>query len=305
MEMTSKSYLSLLGIITNKAKFINQIMTSKDPVRVSEDVDEMVLTYSEMQAIASGNPMIKEKIQLDNDVATLKMLEAEYKKAMFSYQEQAERTLPQRIEQYTTYLEKATADIEKYTVNHPEGAAFQIEIDGKIYSEATSEHVREEAGEALEKAIIKVSTTGESMKVGSYFGFDLLLEKNPQTLTFFDQGAPCVISLCGSLKYTCDVNLENKLGNMRRIENLAANEIGKRIEQYKRDIEKAQANLAEARENLTKPFDRVDELAEKLARLDVVNEALSSGRGEEAVPTVIESVADMPNPKPKNQRPRR
>ena len=258
-----------------------------------------------MQAIASGNPMIKEKIQLDNDVATLKMLEAEYKKAMFSYQEQAERTLPQRIEQYTTYLEKATADMEQYTVNHPEGAAFQIEIDGKIYSEATSEHVREEAGEALEKAIIKVSTTGESMKVGSYFGFDLLLEKNPQNLTFFDQGAPCVISLCGSLKYTCDVNLENKLGNMRRIENLAANEIAKRIEQYKRDIEKAQANLAEARENMTKPFDRADELAEKLARLDVVNEALSSGRGDNAVPPVLEEVADRPNMKPKNVKPRR
>ncbi len=183
-ENTFDAYM--MGIITNKAKFINQIMTSKDPVRVSEDVDEMVLTYSEMQAIASGNPMIKEKIQLDNDVATLKMLEAEYKKAMFSYQEQAERTLPQRIEQYTTYLEKATADMEQYTVNHPEGTAFQIEIDGKVYSEATSEHVREEAGEALEKAIIKVSTTGESMKVGSYFGFDLLLEKNPQNLTFFD-----------------------------------------------------------------------------------------------------------------------
>ena len=206
-------------------------MTSKDHVRVSEDVDEMVLTYSEMQAIASGNPMIKEKIQLDNDVATLKMLEAEYKKAQYRYQEQAERTLPQRIEQYTAYLEKANEDQATFLATHPEGVAFQIEIDGKIYSESTSEHVREEAGEALEKAIIKVSTTGESMKVGSYFGFDLLLEKNPQTLTFFDQGAPCVISLCGSLKYTCDVNLDNKQGNMRRIENLASNEIGKRIEQ--------------------------------------------------------------------------
>lgn len=68
-----------MGIITNKAKFINQILTSKSPARVSEDVDEMVLTYSEMQAIASGNPMIKEKIQLDNDVAMLKTLEAEHK----------------------------------------------------------------------------------------------------------------------------------------------------------------------------------------------------------------------------------
>lgn len=76
-EETFDAYM--MGIITNKAKFINQILTSKSPARVSEDVDEMVLTYSEMQAIASGNPMIKEKIQLDNDVAMLKTLEAEHK----------------------------------------------------------------------------------------------------------------------------------------------------------------------------------------------------------------------------------
>ena len=296
-ENTFDAYM--MGIITNKAKFINQIMTSKDPVRVSEDVDEMVLTYSEMQAIASGNPMIKEKIQLDNDVATLKMLEAEYKKSLFRYQEQAERTLPQRIEQYSSYLEKAIGDQAAFNANHPEGAAFQIEIDGKTYSEATSEHVREEAGEALEKAIIKVSTTGESIKVGKYFGFDLLLEKNPQNLVFFDQGAPCIISLCGSLKYSCEVNLENKQGNMRRIENLAANEISKRIKQFSDDLEKAKINLAEAKENMTKPFDRAGELAEKLARLDVVNEALSSGRSEDVVPSVVEEAADKPNFKPK------
>ena len=300
MEIISKSYLSLLGIITNKAKFINQIMTSKDPVRISEDVDEMVLTYSEMQAIASGNPMIKEKIQLDNDIQTLKMLESEYKKSLFRYQEQAERTLPQRIEQYTTYLEKATEDQESFKTNHPEGTAFQIEIDGKVYSEATSDHVREEAGEALEKLIIKVSITGESMKVGKYFGFDLLLEQNPQNLTFFEQGAPCVISLCGSLKYTTEVNLQNHQGNMRRIENLAANSISNRIEQYKEDISRAQANLAEAKENITKPFDRAEELARKQARLEVVNEALS--KGDDAVPTVVEEVADQPNFKPKNMK---
>lgn len=80
-EETFDAYM--MGIITNKAKFINQIMTSKDPVRVSEDVDEMVLTYSQMQAIASGNPMIKEKIQLDNDVANLKILKQSIRKWCF------------------------------------------------------------------------------------------------------------------------------------------------------------------------------------------------------------------------------
>ena len=128
------------------------------------------------------------------------------------------------------------------------------------------------------------------MKVGKYFGFDLLLEKNPQSLTFFEQGAPCVISLCGLLKYTTEVNLDNKQGNMRRIENLAANEITKRIAQYTSDIEKAKANLAEAKENLTKPFDRAEELARKPARLDLVNNALS--KGDDAVPQVSEGAAD-------------
>jgi hypothetical protein len=297
-ENTFDSYM--MGIITNKAKFISQIMTSKDPVRVSEDVDEMVLTYSEMQAIASGNPMIKEKIQLDNEVQTLKMLENEHKKSMFKLQEMAERTMPQRIEQYSSYLEKAVGDRQTFKNNHAENAEFQIEIDGKIYSNVTSEHARDEAGAALEKSIIKVSTTGESIKVGTYFGFDLLLEKNPQTLTFFQEGAPCVISLCGSLKYTCEVNLENKQGNMRRIENLAANEIPKRIEQYTNDLEKAKSNLAEAKANMSKPFDRADELKQKLARLDVVNNALS--KGEDAVPTVVEDVADRSNFKPKNTK---
>ncbi len=295
-ENTFDAYM--MGIITNKAKFINQIMTSKDPVRVSEDVDEMVLTYSEMQAIASGNPLIKEKIQLDNDIQTLKMLESEHKKSMFKLQEMAERTLPQKIDNFTTLLKKANEDMKFFTENHPEGAGFQIEIDGKTYSEATSEHVREEAGEALEKAIIKVSTTGESMRVGSYFGFDLLLEQNPQNLTFFDQGAPCVISLCGSLKYTCEVNLDNKQGNMRRIENLATNEIGKRITQFTDSLANVKRNLTEAKENMSKPFDRADELAQKLKRIEVVNLALS--KGDDAVPEVTEEAADKPNFKPKN-----
>lgn len=302
-ENTFDSYM--MGIITNKAKFISQIMTSKDPVRISEDVDEMVLTYSEMQAIASGNPMIKEKIQLDNDVATLKMLENEHKKSMFRLQEMAERSLPQKIEHYTSLLEKGNEDKNLYNSNHPENADFQIEIDGKVYSAATSEHVREDAGAALEKAIIKVSTTGESMKVGSYFGFDLLLEKNPQNQTFFQQGAPCIISLCGALKYTTEVNLDNKQGNMRRIENLAANEIEKRIVQFTADLEKAKTNLSEAKANMAKPFDRAEELAKKLERLDVVNRALSSNGDDDVIPSASEEVADKPNFKYKNTKPRR
>lgn len=111
-EETFDAYM--MGIITNKAKFINQILTSKSPARVSEDVDEMVLTYSEMQAIASGNPMIKEKIQLDNDVAMLKTLEAEHKKSIYKMQELAEKTLPKQITHYSELLAKSKSDMSKY-----------------------------------------------------------------------------------------------------------------------------------------------------------------------------------------------
>lgn len=134
-EETFDAYM--MGIITNKAKFINQIMTSKDPVRVSEDVDEMVLTYSQMQAIASGNPMIKEKIQLDNDIAMLKTLEAEHKKSVFKMQELAERKLPQTIDNYADLLQKASADLKAYQEQHPDNAEFKIEIGGKPVDERT------------------------------------------------------------------------------------------------------------------------------------------------------------------------
>lgn len=196
-EETFDAYM--IRIITNKAKFINQIMTSKDPVRVSDDVDEMVLTYSQMQAIASGNPMIKEKIQLDNDIAMLKTLEAEHKKSVFKMQELAERKLPQMIENYADLIEKASGDLKSYQSQHPDNAEFAIEIGGNKFNE------RSEAGEQLEKTIIKCSTTGESEKLGKYFGFDLSIEKNPANSSFFETGTPCVAVLQGNLKYTSEV----------------------------------------------------------------------------------------------------
>lgn len=266
-EETFDAYM--MGIITNKAKFINQIMTSKDPVRVSDDVDEMVLTYSQMQAIASGNPMIKEKIQLDNDIAMLKTLEAEHKKSVFKMQELAERKLPQIIENYADLLEKASGDLKSYQSQHPDNAEFAIEIGGKKFDE------RAEAGEQLEKAIIKCSTTGESVKLGKYFGFDLSIEKNPANSSFFETGTPCIVVLQGNLKYTSEVSLGNNVGNIRRIENLAGMQINQKIQQFSASLDKAKNDLEEAKSNVSKPFERAGELEEMTKRLEVVNAELS------------------------------
>lgn len=281
-EETFDAYM--MGIITNKAKFINQIMTSKDPVRVSEDVDEMVLTYSQMQAIASGNPMIKEKIQLDNDVANLKNLEAEHKKMVFSMQELAERKLPQTIDNYADLLQKASGDLKAFQEQHPDNAEFKMEIDGKTFDE------RAKVGEEIEKAIIKCSTTGETVKLGKYFGFDVSIEKNPANGNFFNSGTPCVAVLQGNLKYTSEVSLGNNVGNVRRIENLAGIQINQKIQQLSANLDKAKSDLEEAKANVAKPFERSAELAEKLKRLEYVNAQLSTDKqDDEPVP-----VSDIP-----------
>ncbi len=313
-EETFDAYM--MGIITNKAKFINQIMTSKDPVRVSEDVDEMVLTYSQMQAIASGNPLIKEKIQLDNDIAMLKTLEAEHKKSAFKMQELAERKLPQTIDNYADLLQKASGDLKAYQEQRPDNAEFKMEIDGKIYDE------RAEAAEQIEKAIIKCSTTGESVKLGKYFGFDISIEKNPANSSIFSLGTPCVAVLQGNLKYTSEVSLGNNVGNVRRIENLAGLQINQKIQQLSANLDKAKSDLEEAKANAVKPFERAAELEEKLKRLEFVNTEVSKTQIDDEpvpvsdVPTANESVqsasvvvtmpvpsavhADTINPKPTN-----
>lgn len=268
-EGTFDAYL--MGIITNKAKFINQIMTSKDPVRVSEDIDETVLTYSQMQAIASGDPMIIEKIQLDNDIANLKTLEAEHKKAAFKMQELAERKLPQMIDNYADLLQKASKDLKEYQEQRPDNAEFHMEIGGRIYNE------RAEAGEEIEKAIIKCSATGEGVKLGKYFGFDVSIEKNPASSSFFETGTPCVAALQGNLKYTSEVSLSNNVGNIRRIENLADIQINQKIQQFSESLEKAKTDLEEAKSNVSKPFERARELEAMQKRLDFVNSELSKG----------------------------
>lgn len=284
-EETFDAYM--MGIITNKAKFINQIMTSKDPVRISEDVDEMVLTYSQMQAIASGNPLIKEKIQLDNDIAMLKTLEAEHKKSAYKLQELAERKLPLMIENYADLLEKASKDLKSYQEQHPDNTEFCIEIGGRNFVERT------DAGEEIEKAIIRCSTTGESINLGKYFGFEISIEKNPANSNLFQAGTPCVAVLHGNLKYTSEVSLGNNVGNVRRIENLAGIQINQKIQQFSASLDKAKNDLEEAKSNISKPFERAEELKKMTDRLEVVNAELSVNHindDDEPVP-----VSDVPS----------
>lgn len=266
-EETFDAYM--MGIITNKAKFINQILTSKSPARVSEDVDEMVLTYSEMQAIASGNPMIKEKIQLDNDVAMLKTLEAEHKKSIYKMQELAEKTLPKQITQYSELLAKSKSDMSKYQEHQALNKEFEMTIGGVRYDK------RENAGEQIAVAMAKCTATGEPIELGTYRGFKVTIERNPSANTFFELDKPCIAVLHGELTYSCDVATDNGVGNVRRIENLAGIQINQKLCSLEEQLEKANKDLSEAQQNMLKPFEHGQELAEKTKRLEYVNAQLS------------------------------
>lgn len=266
-EETFDAYM--MGIITNKAKFINQILTSKSPARVSEDVDEMVLTYSEMQAIASGNPMIKEKIQLDNDVAMLKTLEAEHKKSIYKMQELAEKTLPKQITHYSELLAKSKSDMSKYQEHQALNKEFEMTIGGVRYDK------RENAGEQIAVAMAKCTATGEPIELGTYRGFKVTIERNPSANTFFELDKPCIAVLHGELTYSCDVATDNGVGNVRRIENLAGIQINQKLCSLEEQLEKANKDLSEAQQNMLKPFEHGQELAEKTKRLEYVNAQLS------------------------------
>lgn len=266
-EETFDAYM--MGIITNKAKFINQILTSKSPARVSEDVDEMVLTYSEMQAIASGNPMIKEKIQLDNDVAMLKTLEAEHKKSIYKMQELAEKTLPKQITHYSELLAKSKSDMSKYQEHQALNKEFEMTIGGVRYDK------RENAGEQIAVAMAKCTATGEPIELGTYRGFKVTIERNPSANTFFELDTPCIAVLHGELTYSCDVATDNGVGNVRRIENLAGIQINQKQCSLEEQLEKANKDLSEAQQNMLKPFEHGQELAEKTKRLEYVNAQLS------------------------------
>ena len=245
-------------------------MTSKSPARVSEDVDEMVLTYSEMQAIASGNPMIKEKIQLDNDVAMLKTLEAEHKKSIYKMQELAEKILPKQITQYSELLTKARNDMSKYQEHQALNKEFEMTIGGVRYDK------RENAGEQIAVAMAKCTATGEPIELGTYHGFKVTIERNPSANTFFElDNKPCIAVLHGELTYSCDIATDNGVGNVRRIENLAGIQINQKQCSFEEQLERANKDLSEAQQNMLKPFEHGQELAEKTKRLEYVNAQLS------------------------------
>lgn len=278
-EKTFDSYM--MSIIVNKQKFISQIMSGKTPARTCQDVDEMVLNYSEMQAIASGDPRIKEKIELDGDVARLRMLESEYKKGKYEMQNNVIKydTSVKRLTEIA--IPKCQSDIDYAKENTLPEDSFSIRINGVNYTE------RKEAGNIIRKKMIEVMKDLQSREIGEYRGFKLSLSKGIEptpTITLHRENG---------LIYYGDTSLDTDIGNVIRIENMVNGGLEKKLKKLNEELEFAKENLAEARRNLERPFEHADELAEKSARLEQLNRELNIDKADEVIVDNEENIGEQ------------
>ena len=253
-EGTFDAYLYQL--VENKQKFIAQIMTSKAPVRVADDVDETALSYSEIKALATGNPLIIEKCNLDMEVARLNMLKASHLNQVYALEELVYRKYPEEITRLTERIEGYEQDVALVAAHPKAQEGFcGMEVDGKHYAE------KEDAG----KAIIDVCTrmTGsDAVLLGHYRGFYMVLAYDGRSNEYR-------ITLKGTLSHTVTLGAD-VFGNITRLDNALENLAGS-LQAEQNSLEETKTQLENARTELATPFAREEELAEKTARLKELN----------------------------------
>ena len=253
-EGTFDAYLYQL--VENKQKFIAQIMTSKAPVRVADDVDETALSYSEIKALATGNPLIIEKCNLDMEVARLNMLKASHLNQVYALEELVYRKYPEEITRLTERIAGYEQDVALAAAHPKAQEGFcGMEVDGKHYAE------KEDAG----KAIIDVCTrmTGsDAVLLGHYRGFSMVLAYDGRSNEYR-------ITLKGTLSHTVTLGAD-VFGNITRLDNALENLAGS-LQAEQNSLEETKTQLENARTELATPFAREEELAEKTARLKELN----------------------------------
>ena len=271
-EGTFDAYLYQL--VENKQKFIAQIMTSKAPVRVADDVDETALSYSEIKALATGNPLIIEKCNLDMEVARLNMLKASHLNQVYALEELVYRKYPAEITRLTERIEGYEQDAALAAAHpRPQEGFCGMEVEGRHYTEK----------EAAGKAIIDVCTrmTGsDAVLLGQYRGFSMVLAYDGMSNEYR-------ITLKGTLSHTVTLGAD-VFGNITRLDNALEN-LPKALESERAKLEETKAQLENARTELAAPFAREEELAEKTARLQELNILLNM---DEKDKTLMDDVPD-------------
>ncbi len=254
------------SLVENKQRFISQVMTSRAVSRTCEDIDEATLSYAEIKAVATGNPLIKEKMQLENDVQRLKMLKSNYDSRRYSLQDNFMVRYPKLIAASKTKLAHIREDVKTAETAFLAEPDFAITIGNARFSERT------DGGTVMLEAVSRCKK-GETTHIGSFKGFELLVEKNYMEVNF--------MVLRGKTDYKAELSA-SPVGNMIKLENLCQNissdigELEERINLYERDME-------QSRQEYENPFMQEEELKEKLARLNELNVQLDleDGRVDE------------------------
>ena len=259
-ENTFDAYL--WQTIENKQKFISQIMTSKTPVRVAEDVDESSLNYAEIKALATGDPKIKEKMDLDNEVTKLKMLEANFKSNRYRLEDKVAKNYPEEIVRTEKLIEAVKNDIASV---EPKAVGEEKFTSITILGEKITD--KKLAGEKLLEAISKVKIN-ESKIIGKYRNMDLEVSYN-----FFTNEHN--FSLNGAAKHSGGLGTSAD-GNIIRLDN-ALEKMPDKLKGLEEKLVSTKEQLENAKEELKKPFEKADELREKITRLAELNIMLEAG----------------------------
>ena len=254
-------------LIENKQKFIGQIMTSKSPVRSCQDVDEAALSYAEVKALATGNPKIKEKMDLDVQMTKLKMLKANYESNLFRLQDAIAVEYPEKIAKYEELTTAYDSDIKHIdtVLNTP----FLMEIHGVTYNDEKA------AGEMLVQACTQMKKAhADAENIGSFWGFQMKISYSLFDNSFY-------VRLTREASFIVEVK-KDPVRNIERILTAMRNLPGQKKTAEER-LEDARQQLVQAKEEVQKPFEKEEELKFIQARLVKVNAELDVGSDEEKI----------------------
>ena len=274
-EGTFDAYL--YQTLENKQKFISQIMTSKSPVRSCDDVDEQALSYAEIKALCAGNPLIKEKMDLDIEVARLKVLKADHQSQQYRMEDKLLKYFPAEIERQTGLIHSCEADIQTVTTYPQIEEGFcGMEILGRQYEEKL------DAGEMI-LAACKETKNSEPVTLGSYRGFQMELSYNAF-------GSQFEITLRGAGSHRVELGTDAR-GNIIRLDNALSN-IPEKLERAKAQLENLNTQQEATRHEIGKPFPQEKELTEKSLRLAELDAALNM---EDSTESHEERMSDRPS----------
>ena len=259
--------------VENKQKFISQIMTSKSPVRSCDDVDETALSFAEIKALCAGDPRIKERMDLDVEVAKLKLMKADHQSKQYRLEDQLLKYFPQEIETNKGYIQGFEVDLETLVAHpHPADGFAGMEIRGDVLTD------KENAGAALLDACKEVKTS-DPVQIGSYRGFIMSVEFEAWKQEY-------TLLLKGQMTHRATLGTDPR-GNLTRIDNALA-QMPQRLEAVKNQLENLYQQQAAAKEEVGKPFLYEEELRSKNARLVELDTLLNiDGKGQAHTESVV------------------